>query len=56
MASQFNFGEATVIPDAFITRNCGDHALVELDKLIDGMLERGLLFRTAAELAEVYSR
>jgi len=54
MAKQFNFGEATVIPDEFIIKNCGEQALIELGRLIDGMKQRGLVFKTAAELTEVF--
>jgi hypothetical protein len=34
MEKQYNFGEATVIPDDFITKNCGDVACRELDTLV----------------------
>lgn len=54
MKESFNFGEATVIPDPFITKNCGDIALVEMCKLIDGMLERDFLFKTAKQLTKVF--
>ncbi len=54
MQEQFNFGEATVIPDSFITKNCGDEALNQMGKLIDGMLERGYHFRTAEQLTQVF--
>lgn len=54
MAESYNFGEATVIPDAFITKNCGDKALEELGKLIDGLKARGVQFRTAKELTDIY--
>ncbi len=38
MKEQYNFGEATVIPDPFITKNCGEIASQELEKLI-GLLK-----------------
>jgi len=38
MKDQYNFGEATVIPDSFITQNCGEEASIQLEKLI-GMLQ-----------------
>jgi len=56
MPDSFNFGEATVIPEAFITKNCGDYALEQLSLLIDGILERGYEFGTARELYDVYAR
>lgn len=54
MAESYNFGEATVIPDEFITKNCGDVALKELGKLIDGLQARGVQFRTAKQLTDIY--
>ena len=54
MEKSYHFGEATVIPDDFITRNCGTPALDELSRLIDGMKQRGVLFKTAGEYAEIF--
>jgi hypothetical protein len=54
MEESYNYGEATVIPDPFITKNCGDVALTEMGKLIDGMLKRNFLFRTAKQLTKVF--
>ncbi|MGI6696576.1 MAG: polysaccharide deacetylase family protein [Christensenellales bacterium] len=54
MEESYNFGEATVIPDPFITKNCGDVALTEMGKLIDGMLKRNFLFKTAKQLTKVF--
>ena len=54
MAESYNFGEATVIPDEFITKNCGDVAIEELGKLIDGLQARGVQFRTAKQLTDIY--
>lgn len=54
METSYNFGEATVIPDSFITKNCGEKALHELEKLIDGMQTRGLEFKTASELTKIF--
>jgi peptidoglycan-N-acetylglucosamine deacetylase len=54
MKESYNFGEVTVIPDAFITQNCGEQALFELSLLIDGMLARGVTFNTAGELTKIY--
>ncbi|MFA5852392.1 MAG: polysaccharide deacetylase family protein [Spirochaetales bacterium] len=55
MKASYNFGEATVIPDEFITKNCGDVALRELGKLFDGLLGMGATFATARELTEIFS-
>lgn len=49
----YNFGEATVMPDEFITRNCGDVAIAEMDKLIKLLKAEGAEFVTAKELAEI---
>ena len=50
MAEEFHFGEAKVIPDSFITRNCGEAALHQLDDLIVGLQEMGVEFVTAAAM------
>jgi peptidoglycan/xylan/chitin deacetylase (PgdA/CDA1 family) len=44
-------GEATVRPDPFIVKNCGDYALEQFDLLVAGLLARGAEFRTAAQIA-----
>lgn len=51
----YHFGEATVIPDEFITLNCGEVAVKEMDKLIKLLLAEGAEFMTAAELAKKYN-
>jgi hypothetical protein len=52
MEKSFHFGEATVIPDEFITRNCGKGALDELAAIIDKFQGMGARFCTARELAQ----
>ena len=47
----YNFGEATVIPDGFITKNTGNKALLELKKMISELLKLGAEFKTAKEIA-----
>jgi peptidoglycan/xylan/chitin deacetylase (PgdA/CDA1 family) len=54
MESSYNFGEATVIPEEFITINCGEAALIELDKVIDGLTAIGAKFVTARDLTEIF--
>ncbi len=56
MEKSFHFGEATVIPDDFITRNCGEAALGELSRLIDGMRQRDIVFLTAGEMPGAFPR
>jgi peptidoglycan/xylan/chitin deacetylase (PgdA/CDA1 family) len=46
-----HFGEGAVLPDPFIVKNCGDHALEQFDLLLAGLKARGAIFRTAAEIA-----
>lgn len=46
-----HFGEGSVLPDPFITKNCGDYALRQLERLICGLKTRGARFKTAAEIA-----
>ena len=54
MQESYNFGEATVIPEKFITVNCGEAALVELSKVIDGLQAMGAEFVTAKGMTEVF--
>lgn len=46
-----HFGEGGVLPDPFITKNCGEYALEQFDRLLAGLVERGAEFKTAAEIA-----
>jgi len=41
--------EGAVRPDSFITKNCGDYAVEQLDMLIRGLLERGAEFFDARQ-------
>jgi len=50
--SSFHFGEATVIPDEFITVNCGKKACEELGKLIDLLREYGGQFVRCRDLTQ----
>jgi len=52
----YHFGEATVIPDEFITYGCGDKAIGEMEKLIKYLKDDGFQFVTAGELAEIYKK
>lgn len=47
-----HYGEGSVMPDEFITRNCGDYALEQLRKLIRLLKSIGGQFFTAKELAD----
>lgn len=47
-----DYGEASVTPLPFITKNCGDFACREFDILIKKLLERGGVFKTAGEIAD----
>jgi hypothetical protein len=55
MEKTYHFGEATVIPDEFITRDCGDKALNALDTLICGLGDMHAEFLTAGMLANIFS-
>jgi peptidoglycan/xylan/chitin deacetylase (PgdA/CDA1 family) len=55
MEKSYNFGEATVIPEEFITENCGEAALSEIEKLIDGLAAMGAKFVTAHELTKIFT-
>jgi peptidoglycan/xylan/chitin deacetylase (PgdA/CDA1 family) len=54
MQESYNFGEATVIPEKFITVNCGESALIELSKVIDGLQAMDAQFVTAKGLTEIF--
>lgn len=47
-----HYGEGAVIPDPFIVAGCGDHALRQLDLVVRGLKQRGVLCCTARGLAE----
>ncbi len=49
-----DFGEAEVTPKAFITKNCGPVAVREFDRLVAGLLQKGGVCLTAAQLAANY--
>ena len=55
MERSYHFGEATVIPDEFITMNCGEVALAELDALICGLAGLDTVFVTANRLTTIFS-
>jgi len=50
-----HFGEATVRPDPFIVKNCGEYAAEQLDELIRHLKARGAVFCQARQVAEAYS-
>lgn len=47
-----HYGEGSVLPDAFITGNCGEVAVRELDRLISLLEERGGVFRQVRQLVQ----
>ncbi len=57
LPKKFHFGEGTVIPDPFITKNCGTKALEELERLIAEIKKRyDAEFLTCKGLAEFHRR
>ncbi|MFN2130070.1 MAG: polysaccharide deacetylase family protein [Anaerolineae bacterium] len=48
-----HYGEATVIPDPFIVRNCGPYAIEQFDALLGALLARGTCFVQAREAARL---
>ena len=46
-----HYGEATVIPDPFIVKNCGQYAAEQLEILLRKLIERGAEFMQAREAA-----
>ncbi len=53
LPASFHFGEAKVIPDPFITENCGEAAFRQLVELIRGLLKMDALFVTAREVPAI---
>lgn len=53
MEQSYNFGEATVIPERFITENCGPRALGELKVLIQGLQAEGAQFMQAKDVPDL---
>lgn len=53
--TEYNFGEATVIPDEFIIKNTGEVAAKEFIKLIRLLKGIGAEFMTAEEIAIMYA-
>jgi len=51
-----SFGECSVKPLPFITKNCGSGALEQFDNLCRMLSERGGRFVTAMELAAEYNK
>ena len=54
MEEKYNFGEATVIPESFLTENCGQTALEELSIVIDGLIDMDAVFVTARDMTEIF--
>ncbi|MGQ9555288.1 MAG: polysaccharide deacetylase family protein [Anaerolineae bacterium] len=50
-----HYGEATVIPDPFIVKNCGDYASAQLGILVEKLQQRGAEFLQARQAANLAS-
>ena len=51
---EIHFGEGSVRPDPFIVKNCGPHAVEQLDRFIAMLLQRGAQFFQARQIAEAH--
>ena len=49
-----DYGEASVTPLPFITKNCGDKACTEFEKVCEALKDKGARFVTCRELADEY--
>ena len=49
-----DYGEAEVKPHSFITKNCGDVAVKEMDKLLTALTSAGAVYKTAGALSDEY--
>jgi peptidoglycan-N-acetylglucosamine deacetylase len=47
-----HYGEGSVLPDPFLVNNCGDVAVREFDRLLSMLVDRGMSFSTAGDVAE----
>jgi peptidoglycan/xylan/chitin deacetylase (PgdA/CDA1 family) len=45
------YGEGAVLPDPFIIEGCGDYALHQLERVLTGLRQRGVVYCTASGLA-----
>lgn len=52
----YHYGEATVMPDRFLTLGCGDTAIREFSSLIDRLKDMGATFHRADEFARQWSK
>ncbi len=50
-----DYGESSVTPLSFITKNCGAIACREFDKLLAELKNKGGIFKTAETIADEYS-
>jgi len=46
--------EGCVLPDEYLVKNVGDHALIQLEIIIEKLESMGSVFMTAKELAETW--
>jgi len=54
LPEKFHFGEGTVVPDPFITKNCGEKALEEMERFIAGLKKTyDVDFLTCEQLTEI---
>lgn len=51
MPKKLHYGEATIIPDNFIIKNCGDYALNQFEKLLDFLTAKEVEFINSKKLA-----
>lgn len=52
LKKSYHFGECTIIPDEFITKNCGDYALEQFDLLIQKLQGLGANFSRIDDFAK----
>lgn len=52
LEKSYHFGECTIIPDEFITKNCGDYAMEQFDLLIQQLLSIDAKFHRIDEFAK----
>ena len=54
MKESYHYGEGTVTPDKFITKNCGKAAGKEFEEVLKGLEKREACFYTAEGLAKIW--
>ena len=56
MKERYRYGEGTVMPNRFSTKNCGKVAIKEFEEVLEGLKNRGANFYTAEGLSRIWPK